>query len=374
MKKIFIILFVFGFNQILIAAPVLPNDYIDLIGKRINENTLQNWLMKNDFSKCAEEFSEDGPSINFKNFEKGYALNFDINLVLYSVSLYAKGSRYSAYKGKLPYNLKFGMNRDSLFRNSKLKLDAIENNPFLLIYRLSNSKVELYFGSSGLNQVYISPFDSMPIANDNNFVRMISNGSKISGDCDSLIGEMSWNDGYASYSGEWKNNMPHGKGKFKDKYNNTYEGDFKFGYFWGTGTLKVAGLYSYSGDFLISRRHGLGTCYFEKPKGEIYEGKWQNDKMNGLGKYYVNENFYYYGNLKDNQFSGRGKLTTTEGWIEGEFKNGKPNGNMVQYIKMKNLTIEGTWVDGKREGRFKITDLETKKVTYKKFEHDIEID
>ncbi|MCC6722018.1 MAG: hypothetical protein IT243_07425 [Bacteroidia bacterium] len=356
------------------SAPKLQNEFVNLIGKRIIDPSVQEWLQKNDFKNSVEEFSENGPSINFKNYEKGYVLNFDINMMLYSVTLHRKGARYSGYTGKLPYNLKFGMNQDSLYRNSKLKLEISNNNQYVLIYKLDKLIVELYFGSSGLNQIYISPLYEMPIANDYTFVRLVSNGKVISGDCDSLTGEMSWNDGSATYTGEWKNKMPYGKGFFKDKYNNTYKGEFKYGYFWGKGELKVSGYYTYYGDFLISRRHGTGTCLFEKPKGESYEGQWLSDKMNGLGKYIVNSNFYYYGNILDNQFNGKGKLTTAEGWIEGDFLNGMPNGYMVQYIKLKNLTIEGNWINGKREGKFKVTDLETKKITYKKFEKDIEVD
>ncbi|NUM31872.1 MAG: hypothetical protein HUU47_06055 [Bacteroidetes bacterium] len=372
MKKLSLIIILLSVSKISNAGYVI-NDYLKFIGKRVNENPLENWLDKNNFKKCYEEFIEEGPSINFKNFENGYTLNFDINLVLYSITFYDKGSRFSRFMGSLPYNFKFGMNKDSLYKNCPLKLEETDNNPYILIYRLKHSKIELYFGSKGLNQVYISPLDSMPQANDNSFVRLIANGNKVTGDCDTSEGEMTWNDGSATYIGNWKNKMPHGKGKFKDKFNNTYEGDFKYGYFWGNGKMKVAGYYYYNGDFLISRRHGFGTCNFEKPKGEKYEGQWHSDKMSGLGKYIKNSNFYYYGNLKNNLFNGKGKLTTSEGWIEGEFTDGIPNGYMVQYIKLKNLTIEGNWVNGKRNGKFKITDIETKKISYKNFENDIEM-
>lgn len=371
-KKILLIIVLLSVSEMSNAGFVV-NEYLNLIGKRIYENPLDAWLERNNFKNCSEEFDESGPSINFKNHEKGYNLNFDINMILYSITLYDKGSRYSRFTGKLPNNFKFGMKKDSLLLHSKIKLEELDDNPFVLVHRFGHSKIEFYFGSSGLNQVYISPRDSMPMANDYNFVRLVANGNKISGDCDTLDGEMTWNEGAATYTGQWKNKMPHGKGKFKDKYNNTYEGNFKYGYFWGEGNMVVAGYYSYTGEFLISRRHGTGTCLFEKPKGEKYEGQWHSDKMHGLGKYIQSANYYYYGNLSNNQFNGKGKLTTTEGWIEGEFKNGIPNGFMVQYIKLKNLTIEGTWVNGKRNGKFKLTDTETKKITYKNFENDIEI-
>ena len=215
--------------------------------------------------------------------------------------------------------------------------------------------VELLFNSKGLNQVNITTADTLQRASDLNFVRLVYNGLIVSGDCDSLKGKMTWNDGQASYEGEWENNLPHGKGYFKDQYDNWYKGDFKYGYFWGKGQMKVAGHYFYDGDFVMSRRHGNGVCTFIKPKGETYEGQWKQDVMNGLGKYIISSKHYYYGNMANDKFNGRGKLVTPDGWMEGNFKDGFPDGFIKQFVKLENQMTEGQWIEGKREGKFKLT-------------------
>ena len=375
MKKF--IFSIFGFLTFINFSSALgPKEIMPLssmIGKRIFESPLNEWLEKNDYSNATEELQTDGPVLFIKHYQKGYSLMLDINMTLNTISLYGKGGKYDKYTGAMPFNLKFGMNRDSLYRIIDLRLVEEEDNPFVLTRNWNNQVLQLMFNSRGLNQITIFAPDSLPLANDVNFVRLISYGQIISGDCDSLTGKMEWNNGEAIYEGEWENNLPHGKGYFKDKYDNWYKGEFKYGYFWGQGQMNVAGYYLYNGDFVMSRRHGTGLCKFNKPKGESYEGQWKADVMTGLGKYMKNSRHYYYGNMAKDKFNGQGKLTTPDGWIEGEFKNGLPDGYMKQYLKMDNTMIEGEWKNGKREGKFKVTNTETKKVSYKTFFGDIEI-
>lgn len=348
------------------------NDPLVLIGKRLFESPLNEWCEKYEYHNAIEDFQVEGPVIFAKNYQKGWSMMLDINFVLNSISLYQKGGYYQQYLGKLPFNLRFGMNRDSLYRIIDLRLTESDDNPYILTRIYNDIKVELLFNDRGLNQINLFANDSLKAPNDKNFVRLVHNGNIISGDCDTAFGKMTYDDGLAYYEGEWKNNFPHGQGYFKDKNNNTYKGEFRYGYFWGKGELKVSNQYVYNGEFLLSRRNGTGTCNFIIPKGEAYEGRWKADEMSGLGKYSKGSKFYYYGNMAKNQFNGVGKIVTSEGWLEGTFKDGMPNGQFKQYLKKENLTIEGQYVNGKREGKFKITD-ESKKVTYKLFEHDIEM-
>lgn len=59
--------------------------------------------------------------------------------------------------------------------------------------------------------------------------------------------------------------------------------------------------------------------------GNVYEGKWRNDKKNGLGKYYffaMDE--YYEGEFQNNMKHGFGKYTFSNGDIyEGNFRDNK---------------------------------------------------
>jgi hypothetical protein len=345
----------------------------NLIGKRIFQAPLIEWLEKNSYKTAIEEIRTDGPEFIIKHYEKGYLMKYDINMVLNTITLYKGGSSYKMYKGRLPLNLKFGMNRDSLYKVIDLRFEEVEDNPYVLTRSWNNNRLELYFSSKGLNQINILANDTLPTADDMGYVRLVPNGTIVSGDCDSISGKMTWDNETAMYEGEWKNSMPHGRGYFIDQNNNWYKGEFRYGYFWGKGQLSVADYYLYEGGFLMSRRHGTGNCKFRVPKGETYEGQWKEDQMNGLGKYSTNATVYYYGNMENDKFNGKGKLVTNEGWMEGTFKEGLPNGNIKQYIKLENTMIEGSWVDGKREGKFKLTNTETKKETFKLFQNDIEI-
>jgi hypothetical protein len=364
--------FLLLFSSILFAGPKLPPDYGSFIGKRIFESPLNEWLEKNEYTNALEEFQSDGPLLFLKHYEKGYQLLFDINMTLNNISFYATGGRYKGYQGLLPFNLRFGMNRDSLYRVIDLRLEESEDNPYILSRVIKKNKMELIFNSKGLVQVNLLLNDTIAKANDKGYVRLVSNGKIVSGDCDSISGVMSWDNGKATYDGEWKNNLPHGKGYFKDQYDNWYKGEFKYGYFWGKGQLQVNKMYNYNGEFLLSRRHGKGNCQFYNPKGENYDGQWRMDLMSGLGKYSKGPKFYYYGNMANNYFNGQGRIVTIEGWLEGNFSNGLPDGFIKQYINEDNLLIEGNWVKGKKEGKFKLTDA-NKKLSYKQFKNDIEI-
>ena len=344
-----------------------------LMGKRIFQSPLNEWLEKYSFKTASEELQTDGPVLIVKHYEKGYSMLYDINMVLNSISVFNKGGKYQSYKGKLPLNLKFGMNRDSLYRAVNLRLEDVEDNPYVLTRKWNNQLLQLMFTSKGLNQVNVLANDSIPQADDFGFIRLIYNGTVESGDCDSLKGRMTWNNGAAEYEGEWENNLPHGKGYFKDQNNNWYKGEFKYGYFWGKGQLSVADLYLYQGDFIMSRRQGTGICKFFIQKGEKYEGQWKEDQMNGLGKYIKSTKHYYYGNMANDKYNGNGKLVTPDGWIEGLFRNGLPNGFLKQYLDNENVMIEGEWISGSREGKFTITNMDNKKISYKTFKNNIEI-
>lgn len=348
-------------------------DYPVMIGKRIFQSPLSEWLEKNAFESSRQEVQNEGLTLSAKSYDKGYELVFDINMVLNAMTLNRKGGKYQSYTSRLPFDLKWGMNKDSLYRVIDLRLNEVDGNPFILDRLWHQHKLQLIFTSEGLNQIKLFAIDSLPAANDIGFVRLLSYGKIVSGDCDSVRGKMVWDNGAAEYEGAWKNNLPHGKGYFKDKNNNWYKGEFRYGYFWGKGTLSVAGFFNYTGDFVMSRRQGTGVCTFTAKKGENYEGRWKEDAMNGLGKYTINAQNHYYGNMENNNFNGNGKLVTKEGYLEGNFKNGIPHGYMKQYLKLDNTMIEGQWVNGKREGKFTLKSLETKKITYKEFQGDIEI-
>jgi len=56
----------------------------------------------------------------------------------------------------------------------------------------------------------------------------------------------------SKYTGEWKDDIQHGKGEM----------------------IRASGKV-YNGDFVEGKRHGYGVCKF--PDGSKYEGYWEND-------------------------------------------------------------------------------------------------
>ena len=119
------------------------------------------------------------------------------------------------------------------------------------------------------------------------------------------IGSFVYEDG-STFAGEWKDNS-------------VYKGVFT----WYNGDIYIGEL---DGDV----PHGFGTIYF-KQRGDIYEGQWKKDKMDGQGIYIMrvddSEYTIYVGDFKDNKFDGLGLYTTPDGIkYYGHFKKGLRHG------------------------------------------------
>ena len=120
---------------------------------------------------------------------------------------------------------------------------------------------------------------------------------------------LAWGLRNGKYTGTLINNIPNGKGKFvtQNEENETwyYEGDFEDGHF-----------------------SGNGKCVWEE-SGQIKEGIYSNDKLNGYGKFFINNTIVYEGNWKNEEFNGTGKLYSSDGlkYYEGIFIDNLPEEN-----------------------------------------------
>mgnify|MGYP001317810639 CR=1 FL=1 len=94
------------------------------------------------------------------------------------------------------------------------------------------------------------------------------------------------NGGY--YSGECKNNLPHGFGVFEWSSGSRYEGEFKNGMRWGFGKIVYA-------------------------NGSKYDGAWKNDKKNGIGTYWNAGGDRFEGELSDGLMTGNGTCHKRDG-------------------------------------------------------------
>ena len=147
------------------------------------------------------------------------------------------------------------------------------------------------------------------------------------------------------YKGEFKNDLPHGKGTIEDFENlYKYEGDWESGYKNGRGVLEFLDGTKYEGEFKNDLYDGNGVLKFSngnkyegefvegniKGKGKFvwndgkrYDGEYEDFMKNGFGKFYWNDNKYYEGQWLNNKQHGKGLIYNEGKEIDGIFRFGK---------------------------------------------------
>ncbi|WP_417911949.1 MORN repeat-containing protein, partial [Candidatus Electronema sp. TJ] len=128
-----------------------------------------------------------------------------------------------------------------------------------------------------------------------------------------------------SYTGEMKDNLPHGKGEITRADGSKYEGEFKDGERSGKGTLKFA-------------------------SGEVYSGEWKNGKMHGKGELSSTDGKHKYtGEFKDDVPHGPGVMIYEDGSkYEGEWSEGRRHGK-GKYTAKDGSSQEETWENGQKK-------------------------
>lgn len=330
---------------------------IDLLGKPISDIEVYQELYALVGKQKKESYKALKNRYSIKYESSGIDYIFNYNGTLVGITFYDSGSRYKRYSDELPMNLKFSMfltdiKRDlAKFQNMELS----KGNPFKGIIDSKNWNTSIYFKDYFVNVINISlKPEAEKLANQKNMnkwgIRLLNDGKCVKGDCFEGNGEMIWGDSVVTYRGNWQDGLPHGKGLYSDKFGRTYSGDFKFGFLWGNGRMNYQGNYTYTGEFQMGLRQGKGLCKFAN--GMKYQGRYIQDVMNGIGKFYLNKTDYYEGEMLDNKFNGWGKLNNNNGYHEGYFKDGLPNGKGEQFNTQSISGLEGTWVNGKKEGEF----------------------
>lgn len=113
----------------------------------------------------------------------------------------------------------------------------------------------------------------------------------------------------------------------------------------GKGKMIYSNGNTYEGDFVNGKREGQAVFTFKN--GQIYTGRFSNDRINGKGKMSFPNGGVYEGNWVDGRIEGQGIYTAKDGgYHSGEWKNNKSNGYGKDYNKATNTTREGTWKDG----------------------------
>lgn len=101
------------------------------------------------------------------------------------------------------------------------------------------------------------------------------------------------------YKGEWLNGVPHGKGMqeyigIPGSYENSH-------------TVMI-------GDFVDGKMKGRGIAIYDRDDDEkmmtFYEGEYDNNKKNGIGKYHYGNGSFYEGEFKNDKYNGTGRFVS----------------------------------------------------------------
>ena len=106
-----------------------------------------------------------------------------------------------------------------------------------------------------------------------------------------------------------------------------------------------------SGKYKIDGKNGNGIEFSLRDNSILFEGEYVNGKRNGNGKEYNNEKLIFEGKYVNGKKYGIGKEFNNEKIIfEGEYKNGKKwNGTLYN----RRTNIKFIIKDGKRDGQIK---------------------
>ena len=112
----------------------------------------------------------------------------------------------------------------------------------------------------------------------------------------------------------------------------------------GFGACEFANLGSYSGQFKDGLPHGSGKFIYSN--GHKYLGEWKKGKKDGIGKYLFPSGVTYEGEFQDDFFDGKGKMIFKDkSYHDGNWKRGRRHGPGILYLN-SGEKIQGDWQNG----------------------------
>ena len=263
----------------------------------------------------------------------------------------------------------FKIGRNEKYITSQLLTNIIESDNLEKVY-LEEGLSELWYESKGgagkiqfKNNITYEGFMQYGILDNNNpnekctitfpegtkYIGTLKN-NEITGE-----GKYIFEDG-STYEGSVLDGLRHGKGIFKSNNGIYYEGEWSNGLKNGKGKI-IQGNMELEGEWINDILNG--KCRIKWKSGNLFDGKLENNKMNGNGyMIWYNKNEKYTGMWKDNLQNGYGIHIWYDSKNEnkffrnryvGEWKEGKRNGYGRFYYSNGNI-YEGQWKNNKKEG------------------------
>ena len=172
--------------------------------------------------------------------------------------------------------------------------------------------------------------------------------------------------------GMWKNDVFSGWGRESRCNGDVFEGRFENEKINGKGIFLDRKKNKYIGDFVNSKRWGKGKWVTNKI---IYEGDFNNNQIDGNGKIkFLKSGIEYIGSFKNGTINGYGIFKWINGdKYEGEVKNGKMDGK-GKYIYNNGKIINGIFYDGQiKEKEYDTKTMKNKNsryiLSYDKFDY-----
>lgn len=151
-----------------------------------------------------------------------------------------------------------------------------------------------------------------------------------------------------TYQGAWRNNRPHGQGRYLTLKGDEYAGTFHNGRFQGEGTFRFSNGDVYQGQWQDGQMHGRGEMKYQN--GNVYSGEWAEGVRQGKGELVYRSGSFYKGNWLADEKSGKGYTQYRNGQRHvGEYRSNRPHGYGVQ-VESDGRTYRGTFSRGLRHG------------------------
>ena len=133
------------------------------------------------------------------------------------------------------------------------------------------------------------------------------------------------------YTGDFVNDKWEGQGQLENyETGDIYEGQFENGKINGKGIFKWKNGEIYEGDFVSGIKHGKGIHKF--PEGSEYEGEYNNGIREGKAKYIWADGRIFKGYFKNGKPEGKGQIIYNGKTVKCEYKDGKPTSDISKYF------------------------------------------